>query len=370
MGKRVVSVNFIIFLAIQIVFWPRGDKTRMKKRKGISLKDIALKSGVSTALVSYVLNGKEKETRVGKETAEKILKVAKELNYQPNLIAKSLRSGRSYTIGLIIADISNPFFANIARIVEDVANKHNYTVIIGSCDENAEKSGNLLRVMINRKIDGLIIVSSEGSEEQIHFLQKENIPFVLLDRHFPEINTDYVVTDNHKAAYEAGIHLIEGGYRRIGLIAYDTNLFHMQERIRGYEDALKAFGIERHDHWLQRVKQAHASSEIETALNNMLEGIHPIDALIFSTYNLAVNGIKYLNRLGLKIPQVFAAVSFGQAEGFDLYQCPISYVRQSVDVLAKEAVEILVKKFEDIHAPVRQVLVDATLVKRDSSLPK
>src|SRR5690606_23038558 len=121
-------------------------------------------------------------------------------NYQPNLIAKSLRSGKSFTIGLVIADIANPFFAHIARIVDDVARKYNYTIIIGSCDESAEKSANVLRVMINRKVDGFIIVSSEGSEKQLDYLLQQNIPFVLLDRHFPQIKTDYVVTDNYKAA--------------------------------------------------------------------------------------------------------------------------------------------------------------------------
>src|SRR5690606_15190628 len=99
-------------------------------KKNISLKDIASKAGVSTALVSYVLNGKAQESRVRKKTAERILQVAKEMNYQPNLIAKSLRSGKSFTIGLVIADIANPFFAHIARIVDDVARKYNYTIII------------------------------------------------------------------------------------------------------------------------------------------------------------------------------------------------------------------------------------------------
>lgn len=343
----------------------------MAKKKNVSLKDIALKSGVSTALVSYVLNGKAQESRVGKETAERILRIAGELNYQPNLIAKSLRSGRSFTIGLVIADIANPFFANIARIVDDVARKYNYTIIIGSCDENAEKSANVLRVMINRKVDGFIIVSSEGAEEQLRYLQQEHIPFVLLDRHFPEIKTDYVVTDNHRAAYDAGIHLIAGGYRKIGMMAYDTALFHMQERIKGYQEALSDSGIEPKKGWLRKINQFNVGEEIAIALDEMLTTADPIDAMIFATNDLAVNSIKYLNRKGLKIPQVFAAVSFGQAEWFDLYQCPISYVKQSVDLLATKAVETLIRKFD--HGDdegVTQIRINATLVKRDSSRPK
>ncbi len=348
-----------------------ADGKYMAKKKNVSLKDIALKSGVSTALVSYVLNGKAQESRVGKETAQRILRVAEELNYQPNLIAKSLRSGRSFTIGLVIADIANPFFANIARIVDDVARKYNYTIIIGSCDENAEKSANVLRVMINRKVDGFIIVSSEGSEEQLRYLQQEHIPFVLLDRHFPEIKTDFVVTDNRRAAYDAGIHLITGGYHKIGMMAYDTKLFHMQERISGYQDALRDSGIKPEKGWLRKINQFNVSEETAIALDEMLNAEDPIDAMIFSTNDLAVNSIKYLNRMGLKIPQVFAAVSFGQAAWFDLYQCPISYVRQSVDLLATKAVEILIKKFEHGDAEgVEQIRIPATLITRESSCAK
>ncbi|WP_353185976.1 LacI family DNA-binding transcriptional regulator [Parapedobacter lycopersici] len=343
----------------------------MARKKNVSLKDIALKSGVSTALVSYVLNGKAQQSRVGKETAARIMQVAEELNYQPNLIAKSLRSGKSFTIGLVIADIANPFFANIARIVDDVARKYNYTIIIGSCDENAEKSANVLRVMINRKVDGFIIVSSEGSEEQLRYLQQQHIPFVLLDRHFPQLKTDYVVTDNHRAAYDAGIHLVAGGYRKIGMMAYDTTLFHMQERIKGYQDALHDSGIVPQESWLRKINQFNVSEEINAALEEMLRADDPIDAMIFSTNDLAVNSIKYLNRLGLKIPQVFAAVSFGQAEWFDLYQCPISYVKQSVDLLATKAVEILIKNLDRTDDNrVEQVRINATLVTRASSRPK
>ena len=343
----------------------------MAKKKNVSLKDIALKSGVSTALVSYVLNGKAQESRVGKETAERILQVAKELNYQPNLIAKSLRSGRSYTIGLVIADIANPFFANIARIVDDVARKYNYTIIIGSCDENAEKSANVLRVMVNRKVDGFIVVSTEGAADQLRYLQEEHIPFVLLDRHFPEVKSDFVVTDNYLAAYDAAAHLIAGGYRKIGMLAYDTTLFHMKERVDGYLAALNDNGIVPEGDWLRKINQFNVGEETAAVLDGMLCVPEPVDAMIFATNDLAVNAIKYLNRKGLKIPQVFAAVSFGQAEWFDLYQCPISYVKQSVEELATKAVEILIDKFErGVDSEVEQIRIGATLVVRESSRTK
>lgn len=339
-------------------------------KKKISLKDIALEAGVSAALVSYVLNGKGAKNRVRKERADQILQIARKLNYQPNHLAKSLRSGKSFTIGLVIADISNPFFANIARVVENEARRHGYTVIYGSSDEDAGKSADLIEVLINRQVDGFIIVSSEGSEKQIYKLIEQHIHFILLDRYFPEIKTDFVSTNNHKAAFDACNHLVEMGYSNIGLIAYKSNMFHMQERIRGYRDALKENHLSFRKKCLQEVRFSNAKMEVEEAIDKMITKGFPVDAIIFSTYNLAVNGLKYINRLGIKVPSDLAIVSFGQAEVFDLYACPITYVMQDMENLGKAAVDILIKKIENPKGKIEEVLFDAKLINRESSKAK
>lgn len=341
----------------------------MKPRK-ISLSDIAREAGVSTALVSYVLSGKEKEGRVGAEIAQKIRDIAQELNYQPNLLAKSLRNGRTYTIGLIIADISNPFFANIAREVEDESRRNGYTVIIGSSDENADKAWDLMNVLLNRQVDGFIIVSSENSERLVEHLQQIKMPFVLLDRHFPQYATDVVVTDNAKASYVAGTHLIDNGYKRIGFVAYASGMFHVNERIRGYQDAIRDRGITPSLNWVKRVRFAQMDTEIRTAIDELLSGENPIDAVIFSTYGLAVNGLKYINELRLRVPDDLGIVSFGQAEVFDLYYCPISFMRQPIEILGKKAVEVLLERLQQGDLPPQQFTIDAQLIARESSRQK
>jgi LacI family transcriptional regulator len=338
--------------------------------KKTSLKDIAQKAGVSTALVSYVLNGKEKESRVGQEIAVKIRQIAAELNYQPNHLAKSLRSGKTHTIGLIIADISNPFFANIARVVEDEAKHNGYTVIIGSSDENADKSRDLLNVLINRQVDGFIIVSSENSEAQINYLKEKNIPFVLLDRYFPEIQTDFVSTDHYKASYDAGSHLTHNGYANIGMIAYDSHLFHMRERIRGYRDALRDQKVGFQKSWLKEVRINNIENGVKAAIDEMLAAEHPVDAILFATYSLAISGLKYINELQLKVPTDLAIVSFGQAEVFELYYCPITYLKQPIVLLGQTAVELLVKKLKNNLNEPAQILMKAELVERASSKMK
>lgn len=341
----------------------------MSKKK-VSLKDIAQKAQVSTALVSYVLNGKEKESRVGEEIAGKIRQIAAELNYQPNYLAKSLRSGKTQTIGLIIADISNPFFANIARIVEDEAKQNGYTVIIGSSDENADKSRDLLDVLITRQVDGFIVVSAEGSSEQVLMLKEKHIPFVLLDRYFPDIQSDFVSTDHYKAAYDGTDHLITSGYKQIGMVAYESDMYHMQERIRGYRDALKDNKIPFINAWLKKIRINHIEQEVRVAINELTTANQPVDALLFATYGLAINGLKYLNELSLKVPDDLAIVSFGQAEAFDLYYCPITYLKQPIGLLGKTAVTLLVKKMKDHLNEPTQVLMTAELVTRASSKQK
>lgn len=325
---------------------------------------------MSAALVSYVLNGKDRKNRVRKEKAEEILKIAKDLHYQPNHLAKSLRSGKSYTIGLVIADISNPFFANIARIVENQARHHGYTVIYGSSDEEPAKSMDLINVLINRRVDGFILVSTEHSEKQVYHLMEQNIQFVLLDRYFPKIKTDFVSTNNYKAAFDAGAHLVTMGYKNIGLIAYKSNMFHMQERIRGYRDALKNKNLPFKKKWLQEVMFSNARTEVENAIDIMLLPGNRVEAIIFATYSLAVNGLKYINRLGLKVPADLAIVSFGQAEVFDLYACPVTYVMQDMENLGKAAVDILVKKMDNPKEKIQGKLFDAKLIKRESSRAK
>lgn len=210
--------------------------------KKISLKDIANRVGVSTALVSYVLNN-QKEGRINKEVAQKIRETAKQLNYRTNQVARSLKTNKTYTIGLIVADISNPFFSALARIIEDEADNNNYTVIFGSSDENSKKSEKLMETFLNRQVDGLIIAPPENSESQIQYLQEQDIPFVLIDRYFPDIKTNWVAIDNYTAAYKAVKHFIDIGRKKIGMITFNSSIFTIEERTRGYLSAMKQNGI-------------------------------------------------------------------------------------------------------------------------------
>ena len=254
----------------------------------VSLKDVAKYLGVSTALVSYVINGKEKEARVSDKMVKKIREAVVKLNYQPNQIAKSLKSGRTNTIGLIVADISNPFFSNIARIIEDEARKKGYVVIIGSSDESAEKSKDLLMVFQNRQVDAFIIAPAENTEKQITDLQNSGVPVVLIDRYFPSLKVDSVHIDNFKAAYNAVDHLIKNGRKKIGIMAYATKLPHIQERINGYKAALKANGIRFKKEFVKEASYQDIEKDVAQKVKELLFPSLKVDAFFFATNTLAV----------------------------------------------------------------------------------
>lgn len=336
-------------------------------KKKVSIKDIARTAGVSTALVSYVINNKEKEARVGKEIAKKIRQIAKELNYQPNQLAKSLKSGKSNTIGLIVADISNPFFANMARAIEDEAKKNDYTVIFGSSDESPAKLRDLINVLVNRQVDGFIIAPAEDSELQILQLEKQHIPLVLIDRYFPDIDTSYVVTDNYQASYNAVVHLIKTGYKKIGMLAYKSRLVHMEERKRGYMEALKDYNLLTKDSLIKEISFNNIQEDIEKKIKELLCNKPPIDAVFFATNTLAISGLKFLDRQNYKIPDDLAVVCFDEGDAFDFFYSPLTFINQPLVEVGKEAVRILVDQINNTNSSKRRLFINSELIVRKSS---
>jgi len=334
--------------------------------KKVSLKDIAAAVGVSTALVSYVLNNK-KEGRINKAVAEKIRTTALAMNYRTNQIARSLKTNRTNTIGLILADISNPFSAALARFIEDEADKYNYTVIFGSSDENPEKYKKILDALVNRQADGLILSPPEHAELQIAGLQQQQIPFVLIDRYFPGMETNYVVLDNYKAAFEATQHLIDGGHKRIGLINYASSLFHLAERTRGYLAALTKNKIAFASDYLQQVNGAVLQRETENATDKLLHHKKPADAILFGSNVIAMHAVKYINQQGYTIPKDIALACFDESDAFDLFYAPLTCIQQPIKEMGELAVKMLLENIDNSNTQIKQVSLDGKLIVREST---
>lgn len=334
--------------------------------KNVSIKDVAKKVGVSTALVSYVISGKEKEKRVGKEIADKIREAAKELNYNPNQIARSLRRGSTKTIGLIVADIANPFFGQLIRIIEDEAAKSGYTVIFGSSDEKPDKSSSLIDALIHRQVDGLIIVPSEGDHGKISDLINNEIPLVLMDRYFPDLNTCHVGLNNYQATFEATNHLIKNGCKSITMVAYHTSLIHMQERIRGYMEAMKSSDLTRFTRVIE-VPYFLTRNEAQDYIEKNIREIENVDAIIFTTNSLSLAGLYALNRMQVKIPEVLKIVGFDGNEAFDFFYAPLTFIEQPLNQIGTESVRALIGLIEG-KREILKLDLNPTLNLRKSSV--
>lgn len=338
--------------------------------KRISIKDVALKAGVSIASVSYVLNNKI-DSRIGKDTIEKVKRAAEELNYRPNNIAKSLKTQRTNIIGLIVADIANPYFSQIARIIEDEANKIGYTLLIGSSDENPEKFEGLINMFCDRQADGLIIAPVENTEKYLHKLQKQKMPFVLIDRYLPKIEADTIQINNYEISFNVTEYLLKNGYKNIHLIAYQTQLQHLLQRTEGFRDVLKKNQISQNKKAVIEIHKDHIDQEISSRFDLIFQrnDTKP-DAIFFTSNKLAVSGIKKLMKLGINIPKDLAVVAFDETEAYELFATPITFVKQPLVAIGTKAVEILYTKINNQTLPIQNIVLKAELHIGQSSEPK
>ncbi len=325
----------------------------------VSIKDIAIALGVSNATVSLVINGKEKEGRVGHEMAEKIRAKAKELNYEPNNLARSLRIGRSETIGLIVADISNIFFATLAFHIQEYAEKLGYTIIITNTNEDTSKMEKMIQTLQSRQVDGFIIVPTENGEEYISKLVKSKIPVVLLDRCFPAIETSHVMIDNYQTSWLATKHLITLGCKKIALLTYQNKLHHMVERKRGYVEAVQKASIFDPE-LIKEVSYENITEDTTNAINELLQ-IKDLDGIFFSTDSICVAGIKYMQGLKKNVFNRINLMSFDRNEIFDFVNYDVPYMMQPLPEMGKMATHILMNQIINKSAKVEKIELQASL---------
>jgi LacI family transcriptional regulator len=337
-------------------------------QKRVSLRDIAEKVGVSIALVSYVLNGREKEMRVGSEVVKKIRKAARELNYQPNQIARSLRMQSTKTLGMIVADIANPFFGSLARIIENEAMKFGYTVVVGSSDENPLQSESLVTVFMNRQVDGFIITPAEGSEQQIRQLLDSQVPVVLLDRYFPGIDASHVVLDNRKASFDATTHMLSHGTRHITMVAYQQNLSQMEDRIGGYEDAMLHHGLGKAIQ-VEKIRKEHIQEDMRKMFDELSPGSRPGTGLIFANKALALAGLYCIRQQSLKVPGDIDFIGYDGGEAFDLFSPPLTFIRQPVTQMGKSAFSILMDLIDGTGKVRKEWLLPELIIRNTGDLP-
>lgn len=307
--------------------------------KKTSLKDIANEAGVSIALVSYVLNGKN-TTRINIETSERIKQIAKKLNYSPNQIAKSLKSSKTYTLGLIVADISNFFYSYIAGHIEEEANQFGYNVLFGSAYEDPKRFKKLLDVMLARQVDALILAIPDGAEDCLAHIQTMGVPFVLIDREFPTIGDfNTIVLNNYTASAMAVRKFKSIGCKKLAAIGLESNLFHLQERSRGFiEIGEQLFGAESVD--VYNLSEGDLQEAIKPLLHQIIYE-NNVDGICFFTNKIAMFALPLLLSYKVNVPEQVAIICYDEVEAYKLFPYSMSFIRQPLEEMSKEAVRYL-----------------------------
>ena len=313
--------------------------------KKVTIRDVAREAGVSVTLVSFVMNAKMgKDGRldcpVNPVTAERVLKVAQRLGYRRNNAAASLRSGRSNSIGVIVSDIANPFFAEICRHLEKIAFEDGYTVIFASSEENPQKLNRLVETMVGYNVEGLIMAPCLGAENALERSQSIGIPTVLIDRDFPGEKFGRVLVDNIDSGKMAAKYLIHQGFGKIEMISYMTGVTSLTDREAGYSRAMEEAGLK------DDIKIHKIDYDADSAKKEVIEIFRDaskrgVEAFILPTKKLAMYGFNAMNVLGLNMPNDFSFVCFDESDLYVLNKPAIPHILQPLAEIAEKSYELL-----------------------------
>ena len=334
--------------------------------KKITIKDIAIEARVSISTVSFVLNNKGKKMGISAAVIKKVEEIAEKLHYKPNMIASSLRTGKTRSIGLIVEDISNQFFSDLARIIEDEAKKLGYRVFYCSTGCDDDRSAELIQSLLQANVDGFIITPTENLEKSIEDLLIIKKPVVLIDRYFPNQNVSHVVMDNYEGAYTATKFLIEKGHRNIAVVNNTSGMIQMGLREKGYADALKEVSAY-NENFIIRLDYNNSEESKIADLIHFFENNKEINAVLFLTNYMGLAGLQAFRKMGQRIPEDISVISFDDHDSFRLHTPSISVIAQPIEKIAQKAVEMLMAQMTDEKPyEIEKVLQKGELVIRES----
>lgn len=341
------------------------------KKKSVSIRNIAEELKISVTTVSFVLNGKAKEKHISKEMTKKVLDYAKLINYRPNQIAQSLRTGKSKILVFMVEDISNNFFSRIARIFEDIAYDLGYKVIFCSNENDDEKSNELISLFNFRQVDGFVIVPSPGLKDTIASLIKDNIPVVLLDRFFEGLDCGSVVIDNEKASYDATLHLIQNQFKNIGFITIAPDQTQMKGRLSGYLKAVNENGLK--PITLEIPYNEVYKGKGKERIRKFFEKETGLDAVFFATNYLVQTGLEVFKEDKPFLINDLGIVSFDDNDLYKIYSPTITSVAQPLVEISTALMDVLLpllKKKDVTIEAARKIILKTELIIRESSLSK
>ncbi len=333
-----------------------------------TLKDIAVKAGVHTSTVSRVLNGRG-EIRVSENTKERVREIANLLDYEPNQLARAFRLRKTNTIGLIIPDIANSFFSGISRSIEKASYNKGYNLVVCNTDEEPGKEERFVKNLVSRGIDGLIIATAQHEVGYIQNLNTKKIPFVLIDRDFPDIETNAVISNNRKSAFEAIEYLKNMGHRRIGFISGRQNLSTIINRLQGYRDAVEEFDLD--DEEILVSGNGYSIESGYQAAMQMLSIQNPPSSLLIAGNLLTIGVIKAAREKGKIIPRDISLIAYMDSRLAPYLQTPLSTISHPLEEMGTKAFQLLLKNIDsENYMKKSKIIIETKLNIRESVVKK
>lgn len=294
----------------------------------IRLKDIAKDVGVSVVTVSKVVRGRRD---IGEKTRNRILKRMRELNYRPNMMARGLASGRTFTVGLVVPDLVQPYFAELAKYLGGVLRAANRALILASSEDDPRIEQDEIRALLSRGIDVLLLASCQKSLKNVFGADDPPTPYILLDRNFPQLEANFVGMDDFRAGGMATEHLIELGRKRIAHIAGKA-INPSRERMRGYRSALERHGMALREGYLLEREKLEMEGDLAgyQCMKQLLRLKDRPDAVFCYNDVAAIGAMHAVHEAGLKIPEDMAVVGCGNVGYSQYLRCPLTSIDQSI----------------------------------------
>jgi len=331
----------------------------------ITLQSIAQQLGVSTSTVSRVLSGQSKKYRISSATEETIRDTAIDLGYIPDQMAKGLRLRRSFTIGLVIPDISNPFFSMVARSIEREARREGYAIILSDTQESTQIEVESIRLLQSRKVDGFIIFPAGGETQHLIALVGTETPVVMADRYSTELKCPFVVSDNYQGALDATNHLLEQNHTRIACIQGRPGTMVSDERVRGYQDALALHNIPEEDRLIVGDSFGEANGYVSAKL--LLSRENPPTAFFLCSNLISLGAMRATFEEGLKIPEDVSMISFDDQPYSEYLATPMTVVAQQTREMGQIILKLLMAQIKgDTPARSEGVVLPTKLIYRKS----
>jgi len=335
-----------------------------------SLKNIADTLKLSKTTVSWVLSGVGDKKGISKETQQRVLKCAKELNYEPNLLARGLNTGLSGTIGLILPSISDTFYSKVATEVEKAADKLGYSIMISSSNSEIEKEDKIVRLFKAKQVDGIIMAPTKVSKVETQKLIKQHYPFVLFDRYFHELDTNYVIIDNEESSYKLVSHIIKKGFKKIAIVTTNPHLRTLNMRREGYARALMEAGIEVNRDLYVEVPYVNYEENLHRLLDQLFKEVPDVDGFFFATHILALEAFNYFFEKGIDINNgKYGLACIHDADLFKVLAPKMNYARMPIEEIGKNVVRLLTTainaKQQQTNAPREGVVLPCKLHFKD-----